>query len=162
MAIAKMTLVTLTGAVDQMDAVIERFSRFMDFHHEEPKNPGQNAPQETANPYEPLLEQIQRLRLKHSLSADFRPERYRDMPLEQIRGLLRQAEQTLEELSQRRSQLHDSLDQRRQSLSFIQHLQKLDVSFDALFSCQYLKIRFGRLPLEGYDQASALQPAVFF
>lgn len=86
MAIAKMTLVTLTGAVDQMDAVIERFSRFMDFHHEEPKNPGQNAPQETANPYEPLLEQIQRLRLKHSLSADFRPERYRDMPLEQIRG----------------------------------------------------------------------------
>lgn len=162
MAIAKMTLVTLTGAVDQMDAVIERFSRFMDFHHEEPKNPAQNAPQETANPYEPLLEQIQRLRLKHSLSVDFQPGSYRDIPLEQVRGFLNQAERTLEELSQRRSQLHDSLDQRRQSLSFIQHLQKLDVSFDALFSCQYLKIRFGRLPLEGYDKLRHYSQLYFF
>lgn len=162
MAIAKMTLVTLTGDAEQLDTVIQRFSRFVDFHHEEPKGLAQAPHQDLMNPYEPLLEQAKRLQLKYSLPIQFGKEAQCEPSLEQLQETFEQAEKKAAELFARRSRLHDLLDQRRQSLSFIQHLQNLDVSFDALFSCQYLKVRFGRLPLDGYDKLRHYSQLYFF
>ena len=55
------------------------------------------------------------------------------------------------------------IDQDEAALLILSHLAELDVDFDELFTCKYIKVRLGRLPLDSYQKLSfyAGKPFIF-
>src|SRR5699024_9284541 len=44
----------------------------------------------------------------------------------------------------------------------LKHLNGLNISFDDIFSCRYVKSRFGRLPRDSYEKLSYYDDRKFF
>ncbi len=57
-------------------------------------------------------------------------------------------------LNAQRQLLEGLLDNFNQAKTYLKHIKDLDVSFDEIFSCEYIKIRFGRLPADSYPKLS--------
>lgn len=55
-------------------------------------------------------------------------------------------------LTDQRKALTAEIEQYENALVHLKHVVSLDVSFEDLFSCRYIKIRFGRLPQDSYDK----------
>jgi len=120
----------------------------------------------TENVYTPKVEQVERLMgalgIARPHQADSRTEPASTD--EEITGYLEEAGDKVAKLVNKQQSYQHALETQRQTIRHLEHLNTLDVNFDDLFSCKYLKIRFGRLPVDSYNKLHFYddKPFVYF
>lgn len=70
-------------------------------------------------------------------------------------------EKELDSLTDQRKELTSEIQKHTNTLMALRHIRGLDVSFDDIFSCEYLKVRFGRLPVDAYPKLDYFQDHPF-
>ncbi len=168
MGIEVMNLVTVEGEQKHLDNALLRCASSGLFHPEQAavisEYSGTLAPMHQENTYTPLLrraeEYLQHLGMEEPLIWGEEPG---NTP-EEITAVLDELGFTLKKLEGKRQGYNQAMETHNQTLRHLEHLATLDVNFDDLFSCQYLKIRFGRLPVDSYDKLHFYdeKPFVFF
>lgn len=67
-------------------------------------------------------------------------------------------------LTNRQADIDQDVAKAQNALKLLEHLVAMDLDFDDLWSCQSLKVRFGRLPIDSYDKLDFYKdrPFVFY
>lgn len=169
MAIAKLSLVNIVGDMERLDDVIIRCLERGDFH---PERAAQSdgghgfAPLTEENPYEGPLAGLTDL----GLQAGLNPKQTTGVggmvagaaiDRRYYAEFYEQFSQELKELTTRRNFLKSELEQDSSALVQLRHLNELDVDLDDLFSCAYLRPRFGRLPIDNVRKLSLYESKPF-
>ena len=142
MAIAKMVLVSISGDREKLDDALLCCTHSGIFHPEQTSSLAEYSasppPLPGTSAYNSLTTKLQ----EYVTSAD----------------------QQLAQLTDRQKEMEQDLLSQQNSIRFMEHLSALDVKFDDLWTCQYLKVRFGRLPQESYAKLQYYkdQPFAFF
>ena len=142
MAIAKMVLVSISGDRKDLDDALLCCTHSGIFHPEQT-----SALAEYSAPPPPLP----------GTSA------YTSLTTK-LQDYVTSADVQLSQLTDRQKEMEQDLLSQQNSIKFMEHLSSLDVKFDDLWTCQYLKVRFGRLPQESYGKLQFYkdQPFAFF
>lgn len=166
MSIARLSLVNIMGDMKCLDDVIIRCSERGDFHPELPIQSLEGihgfAPLTEENPYAELLARMADLGMQAGIKPRYMPEQVTGQALALITQDKAQYyseycisfQKELAALQEKKNFLQSEVDQDEGALVYLSHLAQLDVDFDAIFSCQYTKVRFGRLPLDSYKKLS--------
>lgn len=67
-------------------------------------------------------------------------------------------------LNEKKNDLAERIARNEQALIQLSHIEGLSIPFDEIFSCQHIKIRFGRLPVDSYNKLSYYddKPFIFY
>lgn len=172
MSIEKLALVNIVGEMDSLDDAILRCLEREDFHPERSLDYSGTirgfAPLNAENPYAALLSSLTDV----GVQAGFRPlERPRVRPAGggKLRGrrkycmdFCRTFQKELGLLREQKNYLQSEIEQDEAALSQLNHINSLDLDVDSLFTCQYLKVRVGRLPVDSYDKLGLYGDRLFF
>ncbi len=167
MAIEKMKLVSVTGMLEHLDNLLWVLCQTDCFHVEHVSENstsqyGFRALNET-NPYADLFRRASDLSAEMSSETKYAP--YDDLELdgqEAFDGYLTGLEESLARLTQKRKDLSEKIAQHEQTLVQLNHLAGLNVTLDEIFECQYVKVRFGRLPYDSYPKLAYYDDKTFF
>ncbi|MBC8586295.1 V-type ATP synthase subunit I [Youxingia wuxianensis] len=170
MSIAKMSLVSLTGGMDVLDDVLMRLYRQGDFHPEQAlQYAGARGfePLSGENPYSGLLSKITEIGLDAGMKLQYEPPKAsgqtdaRQYSRQYYQDFYNKFNDELTYLNKRRNFLRGEIEQDENALVQLKHIAALEVDFDELFSCEYIKIRFGRLPVDSYPKLNYYKDRMF-
>lgn len=165
MSIEKMTLVHLDGERESLDYVLMKCLASGIFHPEPAaslKEYSRAKPAlEEANPYRELLGQIRKVADLAGIQLNYTEADTLLMRETVMNEYLSSEQKRLLELSQEKNKLDASIEEHRDALVHLKHMLDLRVDFDELFSCRYLKIRFGRMPAESVPKLSFYEDKPF-
>ncbi len=67
-------------------------------------------------------------------------------------------------LGERKNDLSERIARNEQTLIQLNHIEGLDIPFDEIFSCKFIKIRFGRLPVDSFNKLTYYEdkPFIFY
>lgn len=156
MAVTSMRLVNITGPLSRLDSVLDACSRGEMFQFEQAMSffgdKSDFAPINDENPYSALYN-----RLNTALNEA------RLTPAEDDGGEIKLAWHETEsyingfisglgELNSARSTIEE--EQKRLSLELeqLRHFDQIDIELGEIYDCEYIKLRFGRLPKESYNK----------
>lgn len=162
--VGKMLLVNLEGPAELLDETILSCAESLVFPEGSPQKSGRFTGDDNAekqNPYQRLLEHFEKIsdnaqiplvkREIHAITTDHGEiSAFADTFLQSFSDLQHQ----LEELGER-------LAHSRNLLVHLQHMTGFSVAFQALFSCQYIKIRLGRLPADSQHKLTYYSDHIF-
>ncbi len=152
MAVARMSLVGLTGPLSLFDQCIEQYVLPYDFHVENAfsvlKNVQELLPFEPSNPFRELLSEVESTASALGVALRFTERPDTPPGLEEIRNFTEKINQQLREWQEKEDQLNKQMAEDELLLSQLSHLHELDIDLSKLFDLVYVKIRFGRLPRE--------------
>lgn len=69
---------------------------------------------------------------------------------ENIDRKLEEIESALSEAQKKRSALTAEITSLNESIEHLEHFESLDIDLGSLFDCEFVKVRFGRLPIDSY------------
>ena len=148
MAIEKMKYINIYGPQSELMRVLGVLTDLACFH---PDTAGKEEfrPNVSDNPYAALLGEAQ------GLLADLHAEGGETPALESfeladVRSMIGGYRQKLAQSAEKHSELLEEKTLYAHTRHQLRHLEKMDVNLDDVFSLQYVKVRFGRLPKEGY------------
>ncbi len=115
------------------------------------------------NPYSTSLSRLKTL-AKTAQQELLMEEASADISKEDIKDYIQKLDETLGSLYNRKQNLQDAIQQAEESILQFQHFTGLDLDLDAVFACEFTKVRFGRLPKESYQklQAYSDNPYILF
>lgn len=166
MSIARLSLVSVMGDIKYLDDAIIRCLDRGDFHPEPSMQVTGSirgfSPISEENPYSEFLGKIVDLGVSAGLNPKYMPEHVDDEKLarmthhknQYIEDFYSEFRSAFDALGEKRNYLRRELEEDEGALVYLKHLEELDVDFDELFSCKYLKVRFGRIPSESYEKLS--------
>ena len=82
--------------------------------------------------------------------------------LEEVREYIAALGEKLSALAEKKQEMKGTISNYEQTLIQIGHLAGLNVSFDDIFACKYVKVRFGRLPADSYSKLVYYDKKPFF
>lgn len=156
MAIAKMKLVNISADKAYLDDVLLKFVD-LDYFHPEPASKFIDSVHglTSMNEDNPITEPLNRF---YEIVAQ--------MQLELKQVSIREKEYNLSEMMQYvediyarfengnniKKGLEQVIQENKDALIQLTNIERIDVNFDDLFACKYIKIRFGRLPLDSVEK----------
>ena len=156
MAIRKMMLVNIIGRVNDLIGVLDACTRDEHFHIEKTLSYVSDDGKYTAfledNPYAVYYEKLRDLagrslvELTHTDCAEL------EIPDGEIRQFIDETYEKLDTLGERRRVLNEKLNQTEFSINSLGHFTNFDLHLGDIFSCQYIKVRFGRIPNESFEK----------
>ncbi|WP_312642953.1 V-type ATPase 116kDa subunit family protein [Hydrogenoanaerobacterium sp.] len=166
MSIEKMTLVQITGHVDALDEVLRKCSDLGRFHPEQPAQlsdkVGGFTQMTEENPYKVRLNRIIDIGLSAGIPLKYDASVNKRIATDAVDHFLNSFHEELAVLSERKRALTATIEQGQNALVQLRHLATLDVSLDDLFACEFLKIRFGRIPIDSYKKLAYYKDRLFF
>ena len=156
MAVEKTHLITLTGPVDSLDQTLAICTAGGNFQPEQAGNHIASLrhyakPQEH-NPYKELLE-----RLQTAASAAGKTPMIKEgedsLTLEDCKQALDALETEVTHLQEELATLTKEVEYCKACETQLEHFTTMDIPLRDLFDCQFVDIRFGRLPAENYPAA---------
>ncbi|MGN1136497.1 MAG: V-type ATP synthase subunit I [Oscillospiraceae bacterium] len=167
MSIEKMEFVNIAGLTKDLDAVLAKLSECGCFHIESAlgagaKSKGFSSPREE-NPYNGILRKINEIsamtRMKSEsveIGENFKENLSKDGKY--VDGVITK----LKEVIKQKNTVADKIAEYEQALSQVNHLKGLDADFQKIFSCEHIKIRFGRLPVDSYRKLPYYEDKTFY
>lgn len=168
MAIEKMELVNIAGLVGDLDEVLLKCCQSNCFHIElaihsaEEEKKGLSTLNEE-NPYTPVLRKI--LNLSSNMNLKFEKLNYSDIRIDDIKTIEQKTDDMQKEISDYTLKLQDvrsEISLQEQALRQLKHLSGIDVKFERLFACEFVKIRVGKLPVDSYPKLAYYDDKNFF
>lgn len=156
MAVSPIKSIGIIGLRSELDKVINICGRSGEFQPDDPLNFYSDTrgfmPVTDKNPYsEPLSDFTETLNL-----AGIKPDiiDVRDVidSNEQVLDRIESMNRELERLIATRADLNQRIDQCKRSIEETSHFVGMDTDFDKIFSCEFIKANFGRLPRDSYQK----------
>lgn len=166
MAIEKMSLVNLVGELEDLDNTLLRclnsgyFHEEISIHSEETVNgfsliEGENF---YANPLNKIILLADELDIKlHKTDFDMN-----NLDLSSISKFIDNLQDSVLDLTKKSRDVNESINQHEQAIIQIKHLAGMNASFDDIFACKYVKVRFGRLPYDSFSKLNYYENKTFF
>lgn len=159
MAIEKMALVQIEGALKKVNKTLLKCCESKCFHIINPNrsSDGQGGFRslKSKSPYNPLINRFRAT--ADSLGIEIKPADYDNVDMNvtvDFDNYIKTIESRLYELTSKRQEIEASLKEHSEALILAERLSGFDVDFSEVFACEYVKIRFGRLPLESVPKLS--------
>ena len=155
MAIEKMALVRIEGTLKRVNKTLMKCCESKCFHiintsrGSEKDGDRRLRSLKSKNPFAPLVNRASAL--ADGLGIEIKEVDYDDVGLNisvDFDNYLSSVEEKLKELSDKKREIESSLKDHSEALMLAERLTGFDVRFSELFACQYIKTRFGRLPLD--------------
>ena len=154
MAVTKMSLVSVVGPMRKLDTVLDTCCSGENFHLEQATGFFHDSSDFTSindeNPYSPLYsklsETLSAARLEPVETGNADPL----MKDEEIARFVEEFSSQMRSFSEERTKLEKELEQVETEMEQITHFEGLGLRLDEIFACEYVKVRFGRLPRESY------------
>ena len=166
MAIEKMALINLIGNMEDLDQTLLICLQSGFFHPEVAIHTADSSHGfhvlEGENPYAPLMTQVKRLASDLDIRLHEVPFPKGGQTAEVIQSRLNSLQEQSTVLAEQKRAVQENILQHEQVLIQLTHLAGLNISFDDIFSCQYVKSRFGRLPRDSYEKLSYYDDRKFF
>lgn len=156
MAIAKMKLVNITSDRAKLDEVLLRFVELDCFHPEPATKIAESVHGVTTlqeeDPYCELLSRLKDLEVNLGLSLNNEFIKDWKCDLNEMSTYMEQLESKREEIEEVKRELEGVIQANKDALTQVENIEGMDVSLDDIFSCKYVNVRFGRLPLDSVDK----------
>lgn len=156
MAIAKMNLVNITSDQKRLDEVLLRFVELDCFHPEPAVKIAESVHGVTTlqeeDPYTELLTRLKDLEVNLGLSLSNEFIKEWNCDLNEIRSYMNELVSKWEQIQSVKSELEGVLQANKDALVQVENIEGMDISLDDIFSCRYVNVRFGRLPLDSVDK----------
>lgn len=81
-----------------------------------------------------------------------------DLGDDEVEHYINRLDENLHKVQARREQLQKEMEENRYAIAQLEHFFTLDIELDEVFSSQFIKVRFGRLPAESYLKLQAYRP----
>ncbi len=161
-----MSLINLVGNVDEIDKTLLRclnsgyFHTEMSIHSTEPSHGFKTL--EGENPYTTPLNSV--IKLASELKIDLSKSDFdvNELNLEDTNKYIHELDSEVLVLDKQKHEIKENIYQHEQAIIQIKHLAGLNVSFDDIFACKYVKVRFGRLPYDSYSKLNYYDNKTFF
>jgi V/A-type H+/Na+-transporting ATPase subunit I len=159
LAVIKIKVLNVIGRMDELSKVTEALGSTRVFHPDNALSFYSNAPGfspvNDTNPYAKSLSQIQdalKLIEKDSETSKLHFPEHAVLPVEDWEAYANNFSGTINEYLEKKNKLKAEIDQYKAEISKLQPFDALDVNFDELRSCRYVKFRFGSLPEENLQK----------
>ncbi len=158
MAVAKLQLASIRFSQDELESVLDKVVAFDDLHLEPASTFSQNisgiGQLQQENIYEELFQSVDVLINKYGVAlqegnintTEFNLVKEKDF-IEELHNEVVKYEEVINELE---AMIAENVEAAIQ----VQHLCEMNIDLDELFDCKYLKIRFGKLPVESVQKLS--------
>ena len=168
MAVTKVSVISIIGRMNRLNDVVEACTRFDNFHPDNALSFYSDTNGFTmlneSNPFSPVLqrlkETLQQLEKKppSQTSSDYK------MDKETLKRYVDWFVCSVSELQQKKQNLMQQSDGYSNSMEQLRRFTGLDIDTSKVFSCEYIKVRFGRLPKESFEklQSYSENPYVLF
>lgn len=107
------------------------------------------------NPYAPMLQKIEELASSSGIHLREVEKIPKPVTNEETEAFIRQLGSRMSELHDERKVLTDQLATCESAITQFQHFTGLDINLDDLFSCEFIKVRFGHMPKESTQKLLA-------
>lgn len=158
MAVMKMRLLSIIGSIDQLDSVLDTCCASENFHLDQAmsffKDKSEFVSLNDENPYifylNKLNDAIKLARLKS------KPVQDSDLLMnwDEIKDYVETTSKTLADYQDEKFNLTHEIENCSRSMEQFEHFKGFDMKLDEIFKCEFIKVRFGRLPKESYDKLS--------
>lgn len=156
MAIAKMKLVNIISDQKNLNEVLLRFID-LDCFHPEPATKiaesvhGLTTLQED-NPFAELISHFKDIEVSLGLNLDEQLVKDPDYDLDGMRMYMDSIYKQFEEINEVKQDLLTVIQENKDALTQVENIEGMDIPLDDIFSCDYVNVRFGRLPLDSVDK----------
>ncbi|MEF3693291.1 MAG: hypothetical protein V3569_03830, partial [Acholeplasmataceae bacterium] len=167
MGIAKMKFIDLTSDVKQLDSVLARFIDIRGFHPVLATEIVERVHGLTSfvaeNPCQPMLQEIDEIEKKFVLNLPTVEQRDINYNINEMYEYIMETKEALEGELTKIKDAQQKIQKFENALISVKNIESLDIALDDLFACEYISIRFGRLPNDSVDKLSYFQnkPYVF-
>ncbi len=158
MAVMKMKLLSIIGSIDQLDAVLDTCCSSENFHLDQAmsffKDKSEFVSLNDENPYTFYLNKLgDAVKLARLNVA---PVEDSDLLLnwDEIKDYVESTSAKLAEYQEEKFNLTQEIESVTHSMEQFKHFQGFDMKLDEIFKCEFIKVRFGRLPKESYEKLS--------
>lgn len=169
MAVAKMKLVNIVGRLKDFDDVVRRCCINGNFHPEQATTVLEDyqefIPIDEPNPYASHLRMAVDLGVHNSVHLSYRSFEKLNLAPAELNAYIEKTRAEADAMSEKVRTLTQSGARLEQGIHQLEHIKSFDVSLDDLFSCKFIKVRFGRLPKESYAKLDVYDeetPMFFF
>ncbi len=155
MAIEKMKEVNLISDADHIQNVLLKFKDLDYFHPELAQRivdrvSGLKTLNQT-NPYSETLAKIHEICESCQLQVDKNVHEISRIDLEQVNEQLNEMNEEFQLYVNARTDIQRIINEDKLALEQLLNVQDLDINFDHLFQCTYLKLRIGKMPKKNLD-----------
>lgn len=156
MAIAKMKLVNIIADKEYLNDVLLKFVD-LDYFHPEPASKFVDSVHglTTMNEDNPITEPLTHFRELCEAMELTLPEvrmRNKEYDLVRMQRYMDEVYQRYGEAAAIRDDLEKVIQENKDALVQVKNIESIDLNLDDLFECRYIKIRFGRLPLDSVEK----------
>lgn len=156
MSIEKMELVNIAGLMNDLDEVLLKCCESSCFHIEAPQHSsdqnGFKALREE-NPYSEILKKVYSL----TNSIGYNPkgcnfDKFDSKKPEDLYKNLSELEHIFKEVKDKVKVLKETIAEREQAKAVLLHLEGVSADYENIFSCENIRVRFGKLPVGNYEK----------
>lgn len=168
MSIEKMSLVTIRGEGPQLDEVLLRCLDSGVFHPETAGSLSEYSSgistMKEENPYTGLARKLSAIALEADIDLGSTGFDGLDLDNKDFPDYIDGLDAKLKKLLAKKRGSEQLIESHVMALQRLGHFTGMELNFDSLFACRYIKVRFGRLPLDGYQKLRSYsdRPFVLF
>lgn len=156
MAIAKMKLMNIIADKKYLEEVLLRFHELDNFHPELASKivdrvHGLTVLQDE-NPYTEIMNRFQDISMEMGVSLHSSNVKSKDCDLSKVKKYIEGVYEEYKQIAMVKKELLEVIQENKDALAQLENIESIDISLDDIFSCKYLRVRFGRLPLDSIDK----------
>ncbi len=171
MGIEKMTLVNIVGDMSQLDSTLTKCCESGCFHIEPAVTRGAEGRTELKllseeNPYTNTLRRFGELCRKlnidaaSQLEADYSESDYKT--LYDFERYVSGLEKQLGSLIDEKRECYKEISEKGAAIKQLNHLKGMNANFEQVFSCEYIHLKLGKLPIDSYSKLEYYDEVFFF
>lgn len=166
MAIQKMALVNLAGPLDSLNAAMDQCLNSGIYHPESALHSADTtrdfALLAEQNPYAKLGAAIQNLAHASGIRLHYADYSGLKLSADEMQQFVAEKQSMMEDYNRESDRLKNEILEYEKSLNEVSHLVGMEVSFEEVFACEYVKYRFGKLPRDSADKLKYYSDKTFF
>jgi V/A-type H+-transporting ATPase subunit I len=167
MAIAKLKLFNISSNTKNIDSILARVVE-IDYIHLVPaseivdKVHGLQS-YSTDNPCNIILKEILDVEKNYNINIPLKEVCSLDYSLENMREYIHTIHENINQLSTHKKDTLELIKKYQDALTQVNNIENLNIPLDDLFSCQYINVRVGRIPLDSIEKLNfySAKPFIF-
>lgn len=161
MAVSAVKLASIIGVLPALDEAIKVCGKSGIFHPDNAMSfysqNNQFVPLAEGNPYSEPLRKLKEVMEKTGLSVNMVDIDDFDVSLKEINEYVNYINNKLGTLLEKKQEITERITKHKRSQLDISHFIGLDLNLKEIFDCEYIKVRFGKLPKESFQKLNAYQ-----
>lgn len=168
MSVSPVRVVSIIGVLSELDKVIKFCGESQVFHPDNAlsfyDNTDNFVPVSTQNPYSTPLETLKENLIMAGKSLETVDVHNFEVTPEQIKEYVDYLSKKFGKLIDEKNKILKKIDTLNNGIDKLSHFDNLDIKLNDIFSCKYIKARFGNIPKESFEKLNAYKdnPYVIF